>query len=80
MRAKADFVLGKMDARLKGLGASWQQATVSQLYTVYGFEGLVGKIQRHVQPSSLTWHYCRPPIEGLDYEMDLRGVSLERVI
>ena len=80
MRAKADFVLGKMDARLKGLGASWQGATVSQLYTVHGFEGLVGKIQRHVQPSSLTWHYCRPPIEGLDYEMDLRGVSLERVL
>jgi hypothetical protein len=80
MRAKAEFVLGKMDARLKGLGTGWKQATVSQLYTVHGFEGLVGKIQRHVQPSALTWHYCRPPIEGLDYEMDLRGVSVERVL
>ena len=30
--------------------------------------------------ASLTWHYCRPPIAGLDYEMDLRAVSLERVL
>jgi hypothetical protein len=80
MRAKSDFVLRKMDARLKGLGTNWKQSTVSQIYTVHGFEGLVGKIQKHIQPSSLTWHYCRPPIEGLDYEMDLRGVSVERVI
>ena len=28
----------------------------------------------------LTWHLCRPPIEGLEYEMDVRGVSVERVL
>jgi hypothetical protein len=38
------------------------------------------QIQTRVRPSSLTWHYCRPPIAELDFEMDVRGVSLERLI
>jgi hypothetical protein len=28
----------------------------------------------------LTWHYSRPPIESIEYEMDLRGCITERVI
>lgn len=80
MAKKADWVLGIMDARLKGLGASWAQATVTQLYTVEKIDSLVKRIQGHIRPSSLTWHYCRPPIAELDFEMDVRGVSLERVL
>jgi len=79
MAKKADHVLGIMDARIQGLGASWQLATVTQLYTAEKIENLVPRIQGHIRPSSLTWHYCRPPIAGLEFEMDLRGVSVERV-
>lgn len=80
MRLKADFVLEKMETRLAGLRCRWSSATVTQVYTVYrmGREALT--IQKAIQPASLTWHYCRPPIEGLDYEMDVRGVRLERVL
>jgi hypothetical protein len=28
----------------------------------------------------LSWHFARPPVEDLDYEMDVRGVSSEIVI
>ena len=80
MAQKADWVLGVMDARIKGLGASWSRATVTQLYTAEKIENLVQNIQSRIRPSSLTWHYCRPPIEGLAFEMDVRGVSIERVI
>jgi hypothetical protein len=80
MAKKAGWVLGVMDARLKGLGASWSRATVSQLYTVRDVKTQVERIQRHIRPSSLTWHYCRPPIAELEFEMDLRGVSVERVL
>jgi hypothetical protein len=80
MEKKADWVLGIMDRRLKGLGASWSGVTVSQLYTVQDVKSQIGRIQEHIQPSSLTWHYCRPPIAELEFEMDLRGVSLERVL
>lgn len=80
MRLKADFVLEKMETRLAGLRCRWSQATVTQLYTVYDLGREMLTVQKVIQPSSLTWHYCRPPIEGLDYEMDVRGVRLERVI
>jgi len=80
MRLKADFVVGKMETRLAGLRCRWGEATVTQLYTVYDPGREILTIQRAIQPSSLTWHHCRPPIEGLDYEMDVRGVGLERVL
>jgi hypothetical protein len=25
----------------------------------------------------LTWHLARPPVQGLDYEMDCRSVPIE---
>jgi hypothetical protein len=27
-----------------------------------------------------TWHFARPPVQGLDFEMDVRGVAHEFVI
>jgi hypothetical protein len=78
MRKKAEFVLGKMEQRMKGLGGlTWADATVVQVYSAFQFP--VDKVARRGGPS-LVWQYCRPPIEGLDYEMDVRGVTLERVL
>jgi len=31
-------------------------------------------------PGGLTWHFARPPVQGLDFEMDVRGVAHEFVI
>jgi hypothetical protein len=28
----------------------------------------------------LTWHFARPPVQGLDFEVDVCGVSHELVI
>jgi hypothetical protein len=25
----------------------------------------------------LTWHFARPPVQGLDFEVDVRGVAHE---
>jgi hypothetical protein len=30
--------------------------------------------------AGLTWHYCRPPLEELEFEMDVRGVAVERIL
>ena len=30
-------------------------------------------------PRGVTWHYARPPVVDLEYEMDCRGVQIERV-
>ena len=30
--------------------------------------------------SGVLWHFARPPVEGLAFEMDVRGVPVERVL
>jgi hypothetical protein len=80
MKTKCDWVLEMMESRMRGLGVAWKNATVTQLYTVHDIHEMMPRIQRHVQPCTVTRHYCRPPIEGLDYEMDVRGITIERVI
>ena len=82
MREKAIFVLAEMERRLKLLGFAWAHTTATQVYTVHDLHPfLAGEIvARGAAAHGLTWHYCRPPVVGLDYEMDCRGVALERVI
>jgi hypothetical protein len=78
MQRKARFVLDKMEHRMHGLGGfGWRDSTAVQVYTAHRFP--IEATSRRVG-STVTWHYCRPPIEGLDFEMDLRGVSVERVL
>ena len=80
MKHKCNWVLDTMECRMKGLGVDWKRATVIQLYTVHDIHPLTPQIQKRIHSSSITRHYCRPPIEGLEFEMDVRGVSVERVL
>ncbi|MGQ0578140.1 MAG: 2-amino-5-chloromuconate deaminase CnbZ [Betaproteobacteria bacterium] len=82
LTVKARFVLGKMQDRLAGLGASWRETTAVQVYTVHDIHHLLAGelLPRTGNGAGLTWHYCRPPIEELEYEMDLRGVAVERLL
>ena len=80
MKRKCDWVLDMMEHRMKRLGTAWKHATVTQLYAVHDIHALIPRIQQRIQPSTITRHYCRPPITELEFEMDVRGVSLERGI
>lgn len=82
MRAKADHVLGEMERRMQILKVGWHQATTTQVYTVCDFHSLLADniIKRGAAPAGLTWYYARPPVVGLDFEMDLRGISVERTL
>jgi hypothetical protein len=82
MREKARYVLDEMGRRLGVLGFCWDDTTASQVYTVYDLHPFLGEeiVRRGAAHSGLTWHFCRPPVAGLDYEMDCRGVHTEEVI
>ena len=82
MREKARFVLAAIEARMAALGVGWADATATQVYTVQDIHPfLAGEIlARGAAPAGLSWHYARPPVEGLEYEMDARGVGLERAL
>ncbi|MBV8166838.1 MAG: hypothetical protein JO021_08595 [Alphaproteobacteria bacterium] len=82
MRKKAAAVLSEMERRMGCVGAAWRDTTASQLYTVYDVHSYLGDelVRRGAMRHGLTWHFCRPPVVGLDYEMDVRGLAVERVI
>ena len=82
MREKARFVLGEMERRLAALGFAWAETTATQVYTVQDIHPFLADaiVRRGAAHSGLTWQYCRPPVRGLEYEMDCRGIASERVI
>jgi hypothetical protein len=82
LAAKARYVLAAMERRMTNLGVSWRDATATQVYTVHDIHAVLAQqiLPRAGNGGGLTWHYCRPPIEQLEYEMDVRGVTVERVI
>jgi hypothetical protein len=79
MREKAVFVVGEMERRLMLLGYAWSHTTATQVYTVNDLHPFLAEVivRRGAAHAGLTWHFCRPPVEGLEYEMDCRGVAAE---
>jgi hypothetical protein len=82
LREKARYVLGEMERRLRALGVGWGQVTATQLYTVYDVYPFLGEeiVGRGATPGGLIWYFARPPVVGLDYEMDVRGIGREIVL
>jgi hypothetical protein len=79
MREKAIFVLGRMEQRMAALGATWYDTTAVQAYTVHDLHGFLQDeiVRRGAARHGLTWHLARPPVQGLEYEMDCRSVPVE---
>ena len=82
MREKAKYVLGEMERRMSAFSGNWSQTTAVQVYTVHDiFPFLESELgRRGALASGLTWHFNRPPVVDLEFEMDCRRVHVERVI
>ena len=82
LREKLRFVMSVMESRLTALGFGWPDAVSTQAYTVHDIGSLVGDeiARKNAAPGGLSWHYCRPPVVYIEYEMDVRGSAQEIVI
>jgi hypothetical protein len=82
MRDKARWVLAEMERRMAAFGFGWQDATGTHLYTIYDVHPFLEEdfAARGAMPCGLNWHFTRPPIADLDFEMDVRCVSTEIII
>lgn len=82
LREKVNYVMGEMARRMAAMGFSWADTTGAQAYAVCDFHPAMA--EHIVRPGGtrhgLDWHFARPPIVGLDFEMDCRGVHAESVI
>lgn len=79
---KVQFVMRTMKERCGGLGGAWSRLSGAQIYTTHDFHSLVEThfacegLTRH----GLSWHFCKPPIIGLEFEMDVRSVLSELLL
>jgi hypothetical protein len=82
MREKARYVLGELERRLAVFGLGWADSTATQVYTVHDLYPFLADeiVRRGAARAGLTWHYARPPVQGLEYEMDCRAVGRETVV
>ncbi|MGH6715276.1 MAG: 2-amino-5-chloromuconate deaminase CnbZ [Bradyrhizobium sp.] len=82
MREKAISVLREMERRMSAFSGGWPDTTAVQIYSVRDIfpfvEDELGK--RGALSNGLTWHFNRPPVVGLEYEMDCRRIHRERVL
>ncbi len=82
LREKMRYVVAEMERRLAALGFSWKDASATQVYTVFDVGALLEAelVRRGAGANGLAWHFARPPIVDVDYEMDVRGAAKEVVL
>ncbi|MBL8380676.1 MAG: hypothetical protein JNM79_22600 [Burkholderiales bacterium] len=79
--AKARWVLGEQERRQAALGFGWLDVTATQVYTVHDIHAIMAtELTSRAGAGDITWHFVRPPVVDLDFEMDCRGVLREQVI
>lgn len=76
MREKAIFVIGRIEQRMAALGKSWADTTATQVYSVHPFPA-EEFVRRGAAHHGLVWHFTRPPVQGLEFEVDCRAVPVE---
>lgn len=84
IETKAEFVMDLMEARLRGLGLDWPIVHTLNVYTIHPITevlptvilGRAGSAAMH----GAQWHFTRPPIEEIEFEMDLRGMRTEILV
>ncbi|MCA9066064.1 MAG: hypothetical protein KDA96_23510, partial [Planctomycetaceae bacterium] len=74
MLEKADCVVGLMNGRLTGLEATDELITAIDVYTAHPLHELLNRILIPQIPAAarvgVQWHYTRPPIVDIEFEMD----------
>ena len=79
--AKATYVLSRMTDRLAGMELGLADVTQSNIYTVHNIHPIMastvlptlGSASRH----GVRWHFARPPVLEIEFEMDMRGTRRE---
>jgi hypothetical protein len=83
LRDKTLDVMATMQRRLTDVGGSWGDITGVNVYTAHRLHGfLEDAILGPLGPAALHgihWHYSRPPVVGLEVEIDMRASEETRI-
>ena len=81
MTDKATFVMSLMSNRLRLLGTTWDCVTRTNIYTIHPMDRIANEVlipqMGLAARYGTNWFYSRPPVQEIEYEMDLRSVRTE---
>lgn len=81
LQEKTGSAMLAMQASLAALETDWSPVTALNLYTQHDLHGfLPAEILAAMGPAAthgIHWYYSRPPVVGLEVEVDIRGVRQE---
>ena len=81
LREKTRFVLQLMRQRLLGLGLNWSAVSQVDIYTPHRLDEILSEaILPNIGEAAIHgvhWHFSRPPIAEIEFDMDLRAVVSE---
>ena len=82
MREKAHSVLEAITRRLELFGVGWRDTTATQVYTIRDIFPFFADeiVRRGAAHAGLNWHFARPPVRDLEFEVDCRSVRMEEVL
>ncbi len=84
IRTKAEFVVNLMTRRIHGLNADISRLSTVDVYTIHDIHTLIAEPIAEVLPlagkGAVQWHYSRPPVQEIEFEMDVRGVKTEWIV
>ena len=81
LREKTAEVMANLEGRLAQVEATWADVTALNVYTTQALRPLLeGQILGPMGSAAahgIHLFYCRPPVQGLEIEIDLRGTRQE---
>jgi hypothetical protein len=81
LKTKSRFVMDLIENRLRGLGVDWPLVSTVNVYTAHSLDFILPEIiLSRIGAAGMRgacWHYSCPPIEEIEYEMDVRGTRTE---
>jgi hypothetical protein len=84
MRQKLECILHVLGAHLSEMKLKWEMASAVNVYTVFDVHPLLAPVLLPAlgaaSHAGVTWHYARPPVSGLELEVDARAVKTELIL
>jgi hypothetical protein len=81
MAAMARYVIAELRQLSTQLGVRWTDITGAQAYTIHSLDHVMDELRLSGLGSvGLSLFPAYPPVIGLEFEIDVRAVSLERSI
>jgi hypothetical protein len=84
IRRKTECIVEVLGRHLAEMSLGWQAASAINLYAVHEMRAALAEVLLPALGSAahcgITWHYSRPPVTGLEVEIDARATRTDLII